>query len=434
MKNRVVRYHALPAQWRFLRSRAQFAGLFGGIGSGKSHAGCFWAITKALRNPRCLGLVAANSYRQLRDATLRTLEGLLEHYGVPYTFRSGEMAFRLGNGAEILCRSMEKYDLLRGVELGWFYLDELRDTRFEAWCVVKGRLRSQDVDAREGRVTTSPAGFNWIYDEFVRKPADPDTAAAYANHEAFFARTADNHHLPPDYVAALAASYDPLLAEQELEGRFVNTAAGRVYHAFDRAAHLTAKAELEPSEPILWALDFNVTPMTCVIAQWDEAEPRGLRVVGELWLVNADTQAMCEAFGLWLRTRGVERPAELRVYGDAAGRARSTAASSAAPSDYAIIRQAFPQARLCVGAANPARRDRYNAVNAALRNAHGQARLRIHPRCRHLVEDLERLVYQPGTSMPDTSDPLLGHISDALGYLVARVMPAGRGALAVGQW
>jgi len=432
-----IDYNALPPQYRFLRSGAKFAGLFGGVGSGKSHAGCFWALTKALRNPRCLGLIGANSYRQLRDATLRTFEMLLRHYAVPHTFRSTDLVFRLENGAEVLCRSMESYDLLRGVELGWFYLDELRETRLEAWQVVKGRLRSREADALEGRVTSSPNGFDWIYEEFVRKPADPATAEAYANHEAFFARTQDNKHLPPDYVAALEASYDSLLAAQELGGRFVDVTRGRIYHPFDRAAHVTPDAEVLPGQPIAWSLDFNVTPMTSVIAQFDAA---GIRVVDELWLTNAGTLAMCEAlreriadFGLQIsdcQSEIRDPQCAILVYGDAAGAARTTSGRS----DYAIIRECFPNAALCVGRSNPPRRDRYNAVNTALRNARGEVRLRIHPRCRHLIDDLERTCYQPGTNEPDHTDPLRGHISDALGYLVERVMPAGRTALVVGRW
>ncbi|MFP4058839.1 MAG: phage terminase large subunit, partial [Candidatus Brocadiia bacterium] len=409
------------------------------IGSGKSHVGCFWALLKALRNPRCLGLIGANSYRQLKDATLRTFEGLLRAHGIGYRFhRSADVAFRLDNGAEVLCRSMENYDLLRGIELGWFYLDELRDTRLEAWQVVKGRLRSPDVDRLEGRVTSSPNGYDWMWEEFVRKPADPRTAEAYAGHEALFARTCDNRHLPPDYLATLLASYDPLLAAQELDGQFLNVAQGRVYYAFDRAVHVTEAAELVPGQPLYWSLDFNVTPMTAVVAQADE---RGLRVVDELWRVDSNTPDMCRAFAAWLAAHGLAVPGPhapacegrdvaLRVYGDATGSARTTVGAS----DYAIIREHFPCAALCVGAANPPRRDRYNAVNAALRNARGQARLRIHPRCRHLVEDLEREVYLPEGGEPDRTDPLRGHIADALGYLVARLMPAGRRALAVGRW
>jgi len=120
----------------------------------------------------------------------------------------------------------------------------------------------------------------------------------------------------------------------------------------------------------------------------------------------------------------------LLVFGDAAGAARSTSGRS----DYAIVRAFFPRAALRVGASNPPRRDRYNAVNLALRDARGRVRLRVHPRCTHLIDDLEQCVYQPGSSMPDTANPLRGHISDALGYLVARVMPAGRATLGVGRW
>jgi len=420
-------YQAMPAQLRFLKSQAQFAGLFGGIGSGKSHVGCFWALMKALRNPQCLGLIGANSYRQLKDATLRTFESLLVEHGIGYKFlKSSDMVFRLDNGAEVLCRSMDNFDLLRGIELGWFYLDELRDTRHEAWQVVKGRLRSQAADRLEGRVTSSPNGFDWIYEEFLQRPSDPATAAAYANHEAIFARTCDNRHLPPDYIAALSASYDPLLAEQELDGRFINVTQGGIYYAFDRAVHVTEAARFDTGRPVLWSLDFNVNPMTAIIAQ---ADADGIRVVDELWLPHSNTLAMCAAFREWGLQRGVDAEG-VEVYGDASGASRSTAGTS----DYAIIRETFPSATLRVGASNPARRDRYNAVNAALKNAHGDVRLLVHPRCRQLVADLERVTYLPGTNLPNTQDPLRGHISDALGYLVARRMPAGRAALGVGRW
>ena len=443
-----LRYQAMPAQYRFLRSRAKFAGLFGGIGSGKSHVGCFWALAKALRNPGCLGLIGANSYRQLKDATLRTFEMLLQRYRIGYRFsRTTDMTFHLDTGAEVLCRSMENYDLLRGIELGWFYLDELRETRLEAWQVLKGRLRSRHADALEGRVTSSPNGYDWIYDEFIRKPNDPATAEAYHTHEALFARTRDNRHLPPDYIEALLASYDPLLAAQELDGQFVNTQAGRVYYAFDRALHVTPEARLVHGEPLVWSLDFNVTPMTAVLAQRDAA---GIRVLDELWLVSSNTPAMCEALDNWLWRRGEESreqqkaepaargahrapdPASVPrlVHGDATGSARSTAGAS----DYALIRERFPHAIVYVGASNPPRRDRFNAVNAALRDARGRVRLRIHPRCRHLIEDLQQHCYQPETSEPDLSNPFRGHISDALGYYVAHVMPAGRAGVRVGRW
>jgi hypothetical protein len=63
--------------------------------------------------------------------------------------------------------------------------------------------------------------------------------------------------------------------------------------------------------------------------------------------------------------------------------------------------------------ANPARFDRYVCVNNLLE----KDRLVIDPRCKHLIADLEKVVYRPGTTEPDsTSDKTLTHMSDALGY------------------
>jgi hypothetical protein len=68
---------------------------------------------------------------------------------------------------------------------------------------------------------------------------------------------------------------------------------------------------------------------------------------------------------------------------------------------------------------NPLVRDRINAVNAQLRNALQQHHLFIDPCCEHLIEDLERVTWKPGTAIPDPgTDRMLTHISDALGYFI----------------
>ena len=70
-----------------------------------------------------------------------------------------------------------------------------------------------------------------------------------------------------------------------------------------------------------------------------------------------------------------------------------------------------------VPAANPAVRDRINAVNARFLNAAGERALFVDPRCRELIADLEQVAYKPGSSQLDKeSDPARTHTSDALGY------------------
>jgi len=68
---------------------------------------------------------------------------------------------------------------------------------------------------------------------------------------------------------------------------------------------------------------------------------------------------------------------------------------------------------------NPAVRDRLEMVNGMLKNANGDRRLFIAPRCRELILDLEQVVLQEGSLIIDkTKDLRRTHLSDALGYLI----------------
>jgi hypothetical protein len=67
-------------------------------------------------------------------------------------------------------------------------------------------------------------------------------------------------------------------------------------------------------------------------------------------------------------------------------------------------------------------------VNARLRNQAGESRLLVHRRCKHLIEDLERVHWKNdahgnGCNEIDKSDPARTHASDALGYMLASQFP-----------
>ena len=125
----------------------------------------------------------------------------------------------------------------------------------------------------------------------------------------------------------------------------------------------------------------------------------------------------------WSRGRCAQ-PITVRIYGDAAGAARSTAGRS----DYEIIRQFFrtqPDFRVTyhVKSSNPAVRDRVNAMNGMLRNNQGERRLWVNPGCKQLIRDLERVSWKADSHdnlLPqlDKTNPGLTHVSDALGYLI----------------
>jgi hypothetical protein len=75
--------------------------------------------------------------------------------------------------------------------------------------------------------------------------------------------------------------------------------------------------------------------------------------------------------------------------------------------------------------ANPPVKDRVNCVNALLRNQAGEWRLVIDPGCKELILDLERVHWKSdphGNALVeiDKADVNRSHLSDALGYMIAK--------------
>jgi len=402
-----IEYRPLPSQERFHASEARFKGFSGPIGSGKSQALCQEAIRMMYLNPGRQGLVGAPTFPMLRDSTQTALFDVLESNRIRFQFNKAENTMILNDtGARVLFRSLDDYERLRGTNLAWFGIDELTYTAEEAWMRLEGRLRDPKAARLGGFAVWTPKGFDWVYERFVASPV--------AGYEGIQAKPMENRHLldrVPDFYERLKSSYDERFFRQEVMGEYLSMNAGRVYYAFDRSRNLlTAVADL--SRPLLWALDFNVNPMSSVIAQLI-----GDRVVvlDEIVLSRASTADACAEF----QRRFPYHPAGIEVYGDASGARMQTAGNS----DYEIIteflRRNGYQYVFKVPRSNPAVRDRISTVNSMLESASGVVRLVLHPQCKETIKDFEQVGYQANTTMIDkTGDPRRTHLSDALGYLI----------------
>jgi hypothetical protein len=158
-----------------------------------------------------------------------------------------------------------------------------------------------------------------------------------------------------------------------------------------------------------------------------------VHAIEEISLPDSNTYEVCREFArrtqTWLQSsRQAGHPIEVAVYGDATGESRKSAASR---TDWQIVREFFARsageytAKFQVPSQNPEIKDRVNCVNAVICNAHGQRRLRVAPRCKQLIRDLEQVVWRTDSNGNavvdlDRSDPMRTHTSDALGYLIAR--------------
>lgn len=313
---------------------------------------------------------------------------MLDKFHIPYSYKEQKGKLNFGN-TEIICGSLDNYHVHEGIEVGWFWMDEAGKTKMEAFLMLMARNRHPNAKKLEGWCTTTPFGFNWLFDYFKGDKTNDEFAM-------FKSKSSDNKFLPAGYVESLKESYDEKIYAQEVLGEFMNVSMGRIYYGFDRNKHVKP-VSYKKDTPIYIGMDFNINPMTAVILQTYDDHTY---VIDEFYIMTSNTHemggAIAERYG-----RGHS------IIPDSTGKALKTA--SAGLSDHQILQQ---KGFKILGSHNPFRVDRYNCVN----NTFEKGKITIDPKCKKLIKDLEQVSYKEGSSLPDTSQKDLTHISDALGY------------------
>jgi hypothetical protein len=309
--------------------------------------------------------------------------------------------------SRIYFRAVDDFERLRGTNLAWFGVDELTYTNEDAWLRLEGRLRDPLAKRLCGFAVWTPKGFDWVYQRFIRERVD--------GYDVVLARPYENRHVldrVPDFYDRLRSSYDSKFFEQEVLGEYLSIHAGVVYSAFKRSRNLKELA-LDHNAPLFWALDFNVDPMSSIVAQRFGDE---VVVLDEIVLHRASTMQACEEF----HARYPNHQGGLVIYGDASGQRLQTAGTT----DYQMVREffrrtAYDGVKFRVPPANPSVRERVALVNAKLFSAEEQVHLWVHPRCKGLIADFEEVMYKAESTVIDKErDSRRTHLSDALGYLI----------------
>jgi hypothetical protein len=220
--------------------------------------------------------------------------------------------------------------------------------------------------------------------------------------------------LNPELLAREREGMDAQDYEEQFRAAWIETGGG-IYHAFSKD-NISEEVKYLPEQTLLIGCDFNVNPMSWVLGH---RVGRELHIFDEVFLRHTNTAAtLNHVFNHYgSHSSGWE------FVGDASARARNTKATV---TDYIIIKNdtRFEPQETYFPAKNPRHHVRFSCVNWMLKNAKGDIRLKIHPRCKRLINDLKNVAYKEGTmEMEDYSATDLGHVVDALGYLVYRKFP-----------
>ena len=382
-----IQIKLLPHQYDAIQAPSKNTLLLGGVGSGKTFAGGAFVYKNLAEQPNSIGFIGANTYQQLRDVCIPSLLAFFELVGLNYSYNKVDSIIYVGS-TKILCRSLDKYDNFRGIEIGWYWLDEIAYAKKEAFDVVIGRLRDPKARRHHGLLTTTPKGYNWLYDYF-----HPNGELNTPDFHLIKAKSKSNKHLPDGYLDSLKSQYDEKLIEQELDGEFINITSGKVYYAFDRDVNV--KECKRHSGTVFVGLDFNVDPFCGVLVQFSG---NTIYVFDEYFERNSDTPQTC--FNLIKRGYG-----GATIIPDSTAKNRKTSGQS----DITILKNSGFKVE---ATRNPFVFDRVNNLNRLL----SKGRIIIDPKCKKLINDLEKVTWK-GSDLDQKSDHLLTHVSDSLGYI-----------------
>ena len=402
----------------------------GGYGSGKTWCGSLLGILLAMKYPGCRGLVGAKEYELVRKTTLVSylehLEKMGFKYGVDYSYNKVDKIIKFSNGSEILFSALDDPEKFKSLNLHWAEIEEASQVSDSTFKQLIGRLRNTFIgkDWKDFRYrlfghTNPQPDKGWIWRRFVEE--------AKENYRLVIAPTTNNIFLPEHYVESMKESFDEEYYRINVLGEFGDYASGLVVKGFNEKniANLSYRKEM----PLHLTWDFNVDPMSCIIAHKTD---KCVYYFDECVLENSSTERTINE----IIKRYPDHEGDIIINGDASGDNRSTQSEY---SNYVIIKNAlqkhYPNKKIKFDLRpfNPPIKNRIAAFNAMICNSNGERRLFVDRKCKHLLNNIYNLKYKVGTDIvdvptyaqikSDNSLKFMEHPYDAASYLVEFYFP-----------
>jgi hypothetical protein len=414
LASKIIEYDRLPYQSEFHDATDPNVYLSAGYGGGKTYSLCMKAFKLMSQNKGIPGGFLAPDLKMFKRDVIPTFKQICRQHKIPFRFRKDDSTLLFPTTKTIIYvfHSEDNGESIRGPNLGFGLINEITICSKDAFDAFIARVRLKDAPVRQVAMSGTPEGFNWTYDYFVANPRS-DTKLIFGDMRL-------NKFVAEDYAKRLEESYDDLLVQQFVEGKFVNTQGNQAVYKFNRLIHSADGVERNDNYPIWVSIDFNVAPMSATL--WnkypDNTDGPILRAFDEICIDNADTYALARA--IQEKTEGNHN---VILFPDPAGNARTTKGPK---TDIQILRDhGFEDIRF---------RSRIKSVKdclAALNSFISKNKLVVSKRCKQTILDLEQCVLKKGTSELDKSNQDRTHWLDGTKNMVEFEFPITTGA---GGW
>ena len=417
-----MRHHPVQADLMAAVGRGiRFPVVPAGRRSGKTRLAKLFIARNAMRTPG-LYFAAAPTREQAKKIWWQDLKDLTLSCTHRRRPNESDLIIYLPGGSELHVIGLDRPERIEGVPWLGGVVDEIADCKATAVPEhIMPALNTVDPRRPDYRAWCwfigVPDGLNHYHDMVLSAKTHPDYAV-------FTWPSSDI--LPPDMIASARASMSPRQFRQEYEATFEG-ASGRIYEDYSDANH-TAET-IQPHERLLWAHDFNFTPMSSAIVV-----KRGSQYFALDEIVLESATARQSALEFVERYRDHANKSVI-IYGDPAGKAGEKHGHRSDYSDIEdVLRRAGWQAQRNVASAAPPIRDRQNALRAMVMTADGNRSIFVNPItakwCNMALLTTQVL---PGSSYQEDQRNKYQHISTALGYLAHRERNQTGGGLVQGM-
>jgi hypothetical protein len=164
----------------------------------------------------------------------------------------------LKNGSEIIFRSAEKYDNIRGLTVKYGILDEAAFMKEDAW---KEAIRPVFLTKSNARVlfVSTPKGKNWFYNLF-QLGQSPD----YSQYTTYTGSSYDTPYINPEEIEDAKRTLPTNVFQQEYLAKFIDS-GGEVFSNLDRLQRATYP---QPQGKVFCGIDLGKhEDFTCAIFQ-----------------------------------------------------------------------------------------------------------------------------------------------------------------------
>jgi len=393
---------------KILAGSAKHVALSGGSRSGKSFILMYAMIVRAAKEKSRHCILRLNFNHVKRSIVLETFPKVMSlcFPDLKYELNKTDYIATFPNGSQIFFAGLdtgERVEKILGSEFTGIWLNEISQIPYTSAQIALTRLAEKNGLSKKVYYDMNPTTkSHWSYSLFVKKldPIDNEPVKNPEDYEYFQMNPSQNlENIDADYLRMLES-----MPEKErlrfLHGEFGDESQGQVYYSFRREEHVK---EFERFPGTIWGgEDFNIQPGTAVFGQFVD---NIFWIFDEVFLENSDTYKMADEF----KRRGY---GGARICPDSTGRARKTSGQS----DFEILKNAGFHIE---NTHNPLVFDRCNNVNRLFQ----ENRIVIHPRCRKLINDLEKVSWKDGKLDQSGANKMLTHVSDSLCYLLWKLEP-----------